>query len=298
MKYREPLDLTIDTLNEDGCGLSADGQFAVYGSLPGESVTAQPLTQKRKKVFLKTIAVKNPSSERVEPHCPAAASCGGCSYQHMKHSAQLEFKSGLLRKHLLPLEPLEWLPPVTGPTLGYRSKARLGVRYVEKKGRVLVGFREKQKSYITDISACPVLSGDNADLITPLQELVGALSVARSVPQIEVAAGDEETALIIRHLEPFDQHDLELLSSFSDRYGVQIFLQPGGIKTIRRVFPDTQDTYLEYSLPKFGLDFRFKPSDFTQVNLAVNRQMVARAVELLDLRPTDGVFDAFCGIGN
>lgn len=302
-KYREPIETAIDSLSADGCGVSADGRLAVYGSLPGEKVKALPLTRKRGKLFLKAIDVHDESPSRVLPECEAALSCGGCSFQHLDHPAQLDFKAGLLAEQLVPLEPESWLPPLTGPLFGYRTKARLGVKFVEKKGRVLVGFREKQKPYITEISCCPVLADPCADLIEPLKDLVGSLSVSRSIPQIEIAAGDVETVLVFRHLEALTSDDESKLCSFGEHHGLRVCLQPGGAESVHRIFPIDGADLLSYSLRAFspensGLRFEFAPMDFTQVNLAVNRQMVDLAVELLDPGPSDVILDAFCGIGN
>lgn len=298
MKYNESLEIQIDNLTVDGCGNTADGDYAVFGALPGETVQAVHLARKRKKKYLRTTEVLVASKSRVEPECEAAAFCGGCSFQHLAHEEQLTLKADFLKEVLAPLEPESWLPPLTGGAYRYRTKARLGVKFVEKKGRVLVGFREKQKPYIADISCCPILAPGLDDIIQPLEALISRLSVVKALPQIELAAGDSGAALIFRHLEPVTSEDLEKLKRFAAERQVSIYLQPAGPDSIHRIFSPVEDEFLHYGLPEFGLDFAFSPLDFTQVNLAVNQMMVRRALDLLDLNEADRVLDAFCGIGN
>jgi len=194
--------------------------------------------------------------------------------------------------------PGEWMEPIFAPPYGYRTKARLGVKYVDKKGRVLVGFREKMKPYITDIETCPILVDPVSNLIEPLIELISGLSQPKTIPQIEVACGDNDVALIFRHLAAMSEDDLQKLQSFGHEQSVQMFLQPEGLDSTHKIFPQDNTDVLHYELPDYGLVFQFSPQDFTQVNLPVNRLMVAKAIELLDIDPTDQVFDAFCGIGN
>lgn len=298
MKKYEPVEVYVSSLSSDGCGYSEDGSLAVHGALAGETVTAVPITRKRKKLYLRTTEVACASEHRVTPPCSAAAFCGGCSFQHVAHAEQLRIKQSMLAGELGSLAPGNWLLPLTAGQLGYRSKARLGVKHVLKKDRVLVGFREKLKPYIADIDQCPVLVSPVATLITPLAELISQLSVPSCVPQIELAAGDDDTALIFRHLEPLSDGDHEQLRGFGEAHQIQIFLQPGGIDTTWKLYPQDSQQLLTYSLPDYGLSFEFSPLDFTQVNLAVNREMVNVALSLLELTDADVVFDAFCGIGN
>lgn len=295
MKSREPVEVQIDHLDLDGCGYSSDNKLAVYGALAGEQVIASPLARKRKRLYLKATEILEPSGDRVTPACGAAAHCGGCVFQHLVHGEQLTLKQDYLARELAPITPVSWLAPMTGPLYNYRSKARLGVKYVEKKGRVLVGFREKQKPYIADILACPVLSQPVDELLQPLARLVEQLSIPRSIPQVEVAVSDL-TALIIRHLEPFNENDKSLLAEFEQRHSVMVLCQPGGMDTIHPLTGEEQ--WMKYHLPEFELEFLFQPTDFTQVNQVINRQMVRRAVDLLAPGPGDRVLDAFCGIGN
>jgi 23S rRNA (uracil1939-C5)-methyltransferase len=210
----------------------------------------------------------------------------------------LELKQAQVQQKFGQITPSEWMEPISAPTYGYRTKARLGVKYVDKKDRVLVGFREKMKPYITDIENCPILVDPVSNLIEPLIELISGLSEPRTIPQIEVSCGDSDVALIFRHMAAMSDEDMQKLRSFGEEQSVQMFLQPEGLDSTHKIFPQDNDDLLHYRLPDYDLVFQFSPQDFTQVNLAVNRQMVARAVALLDIDPSDEVFDAFCGIGN
>ena len=288
----------MDTVAEDGCAYTADGRHAVFGALPGEKVIAVPVARKRKRLYLRSTEVLASSSHRVTPMCKAASFCGGCSFQHASHTYQLELKQAEVQQKFGQITPREWMEPISALSYGYRTKARLGVKYVDKKDRVLVGFREKMKPYIADIESCPILVDPVSSLIEPLIELISGLSEPRTIPQIEVACGDSDVALIFRHMVAMSDEDMQKLKSFGHEQSVQMFLQPEGLDSTHKIHPQDNDDLLHYRLPDYGLVFQFSPQDFTQVNLAVNRQMVARAVALLDIDPSDEVFDAFCGIGN
>ncbi|MGV0034692.1 MAG: 23S rRNA (uracil(1939)-C(5))-methyltransferase RlmD [Candidatus Azotimanducaceae bacterium WSBS_2022_MAG_OTU7] len=298
MKSKDPIEVTVETVANDGCGYTADGKLAVFGALPLEKVIAVPVTRKRRRLYMRSTEVLTSSSHRVEPKCKAAAFCGGCSFQHASHAYQLELKQAQVQQALGAIAPGEWLEPISASSYGYRTKARLGVKYVDKKGRVLVGFREKMKPYIADIDSCPILVDPVSRLIEPLVELISGLNEPKTIPQIEVACGDSDVALIFRHLEAMADEDLQKLQSFGHNHSTQMFLQPGGIGSTHKIFPQDDNDLLHYRLPDYDLDFEFSPQDFTQVNLPVNRLMVARAIELLDIDSSDEVLDAFCGIGN
>ena len=294
----EPVLVDITSLHPRGYGVSEAKKINVFGALPGERVTVLPFSKKRKKIFARVVEIHEMSPDRVSPPCDAADICGGCSLQHLDTRSQITYKHGRLVESLADNQPLKYFPPITGPVLNYRSKARLGVRYVEKKNRVLVGFREKMKPYIADITACPVLREPVSEMILPLAELVSRFSNPRCVPQIEVSAGDSETALVFRHLEDLSDSDKILLTRFAIRHSVSIYLQPGGVASVHKLYPVDDDERVTYELPEFNLSYAFHPLDFTQVNHVINRKMVHFAIELLELRPDDRVFDGFCGIGN
>ena len=298
MKSNDPIEVTVETVANDGCAYTADAKQAVFGALPFEKVIAVPVARKRKRLYMRTTEVLTPSSHRVTPLCKAAAFCGGCSFQHASHSYQLELKQAQVQQAFGEIAPRDWMEPISASPYGYRTKARLGVKYVDKKGRVLVGFREKMKPYIADIDNCPILVEPVSGLIEPLVELISGLSEPKTIPQIEVACGDRDVALIFRHMEAMSDEDLQKLRSFGHDQSVQVFLQPGGLDSTHKIFPQDDNDLLHYRLPDYDLDFEFSPQDFTQVNLPVNRLMVARAIELLEIDPSDEIFDSFCGIGN
>ena len=298
MKTNDSIEVTLDSIRGDGCSYTDDGRHAVFGALPGEKVIGVPVARKRKRLYLRSVEVITPASQRVEPQCTVASFCGGCSFQHASKAFQLECKLTQVRLALGATVPQEWLSPIFSNSYAYRTKARLGVKYVDKKERVLIGFREKMKPYITDTECCPVLVDPVSNLIQPLISLISGLSDPKSIPQIEVACGDTEVALIFRHLTAVPAADLRKLRLFGREKSVQMFLQPRGIDSTHKVFPQDDQELLEYRLPDYDLLFKFSPQDFTQVNLAVNRLMVGKALELLDLESSDHVLDAFCGIGN
>ncbi len=298
MKNNDVLHLDIATLHEDGYGLTSDGRHGVFGSLPDESVVSFPFAKKRRRLYSRADTIEKASTDRVIARCDAAGYCGGCSLQHMSSGAQLKFKQAQLAHEFGIYKPDAWLPPLSGNGFHYRCKARLGVKFVEKKGRILVGFREKMKPYIAELTICHVLKEPVGNLLNALATLVELLSNPRVIPQIEVAIGDTGCALLFRHMEELTHADIEVLRQFGQSHALDIYLQPGNPESLHKIFPLLGEDRLYYQLPRFDLEMAFHPLDFTQVNLGINRQMVNLAVELLELRSTDTVLDAFCGIGN
>jgi 23S rRNA (uracil1939-C5)-methyltransferase len=294
--------LAIESLDAEGRGVAhnAEGKVTfVEGALPGEQVSFEISTRKRSFEVGRLTAVLKSGAGRRSPRCPHFGVCGGCSLQHAEARTQMAAKQRWLEENLArigKLQPELLLPIVYGPEWGYRHRARLGVRRVPKKGGVLVGFREKRSSYLADLRECAVLAGDAGRLIVPLRELVETLSIRTRLPQIEVAVADNATALVIRHLDPLTDADLARLRTFSRSHGVHVWLQPGGPDTAQPFHPEESELY--YALPEFGLRLGFRPTDFTQVNYAVNRTLVSRAVRLLDPRPGERIADLFCGLGN
>ena len=296
----------IESLDYEGNGVARIGGKAVFiqGALPGDEVRFRYHNKKRNFDTGGVTEILVPSPDRVVPRCRHFGVCGGCSLQHLLPEAQLREKQQVLRDslaHIGKVQPDAWLPPLHGPVWGYRRKARLGVRVVPKKGGVLVGFREKRHSFITPLESCEVLDPAVSVLLPQLRVLIGGLSCPERMPQIEVAVGDPVdgmpcVALVFRHLEPLSGDDLEQLRGFGARHTMQIFLQPGGPDSVARLWPEVAE--LVYRLPEHQVDLRFLPTDFVQVNAAINRALVGRALEILDPRPDDAVLDLFCGLGN
>lgn len=292
----------IESLDHEARGIARqDGKtIFVDGALPGETVEYASFRRKPNYELAHLVAVQQPSSARVTPRCPHFGVCGGCAMQHMDPVAQVAAKQRVLEDslwHIGRVRPETILPPIQGDPWGYRHRARLGVRRIEKKGGMLIGFHEWRSSYIADIRSCAVLTPHVSDLLMPMRELFGSLSIAERLPQVEVAVGEECTALVLRILQPLSKRDEELVRQFADRHGVAIYLQPKGPDTAYRFHP-LPGPRLTYSLPEFGLELEFRPTDFTQVNHAVNRILVRRALGLLDPRPGERIADMFCGLGN
>jgi 23S rRNA (uracil1939-C5)-methyltransferase len=294
--------LHIDSLDAEGRGVArnAEGKVVfVEGALPGEEVDFQVLRKKTSFEIGRLTKVLGGSSSRQTPRCPHFGVCGGCSLQHTDARTQMAAKQRWLEENLGRIGKVQaetMLPIIYGEEWHYRRRARLGARYVPKKNGAMVGFREKRSSYITDMRECHVLPPQVSALISPLRALVEALSVRARLPQIEVAVGDNATALVLRHLDPLTDEDRERLRSFSDEHRICLWLQPGGPETAYPFHP--RESVLYYELPEFGVRIEFRPTDFTQVNHGVNRVLVSRAVRLLGPSPGERVADLFCGLGN
>jgi 23S rRNA (uracil1939-C5)-methyltransferase len=226
--------------------------------------------------------------------------CGGCKMQHLHVGAQVAVKQRVLEdnlRHIGKLRADNLLRPIEGPAWGYRYRARLSVRYVRKKGTVLVGFHERKSSYVADMSECHVLPRHVSDMLVPLRELIGSMDAKETLPQIELACGDDVTAMVLRHMEPLSEGDLARLRAFAAAHpGLQWWLQPGGLETVKLLDDAVQE--LSYDLPEFGITMPFKPTDFTQVNPQINQVLVSRALRLLAVQPDERVIDWFCGLGN
>jgi len=302
----EPV-LTIESLDHEGRGVGrADGKVIfVEGALAGERVTYASRRKKTSYEIAAIVEVLRESSSRVIPRCPHFGVCGGCSMQHLDAGAQVAVKQRVLEDnlwHLGRVRAQTMLPPIHGPTWRYRFRARLSVRFVEKKGGVLVGFHERRSSFVADMRECHVLPAHVSAMLVPLRGLVASLSIARKLPQIELAIGESsaaglETVLVLRILESLSRDDEQKLAAFASEHDVVFWLQPKGPDSIRPLNADTPSE-LHYGLPEFGVRLAFRPIDFTQVNPAVNRVLVGRALRLLDIQTHDRVADLFCGLGN
>lgn len=291
----------IVALAHDGRGIARIDGKAVFvaGALPGERVTLRVVKRRRQmdEAFLGEILV--PSPQRVEPKCAHFGVCGGCALQHLAPEAQIAVKQTQLLEDLARIgrvAPERILPPLLGPVWGYRRRARLGVKYVHKKGRTLAGFREREKPYLADIQNCEVLVGEQRRLPQELAALVDTLSMREQVPQVEVAVGDNATALVFRVMAAPPSDDLAKLEAFGRRLDVRIYLQTGGPASIRAL--DEGAAPLRYSVGTAGVSLEFGPADFVQVNREINDAMVAAALDELAPEPDDEVLDLFCGLGN
>ena len=291
----------IESLDHDARGITRlDGKtIFVEGALPGETVEFESFRTKPSFEVASTVRVIKGSSQRVEPRCPHFGVCGGCSMQHLDSRAQVAAKQRVLEAnlwHLARLKAEQLYSPIYGAPWAYRRRARFSAFMLPKQG-ALVGFHERKSSHIADIRQCPNLVPEVSDLIVPLRELLAALSISRAIPQIEVAVGEDLTALVLRILEPLKKADEALVRTFADRHGVVFYLQPKGPSSAYRFYP-SEGARLSYRLPDFGVEHFFSPTDFTQVNFDINRVLVRRALGLLDVQVGERIADLFCGLGN
>ncbi len=299
--------LQVESLDLDAQGVAhkADGKVVfIEGALPFEWVSANINRHKNNWEQGTLTQIHRESSQRVKPDCPHfglhTGACGGCKMQHLHSAAQVAVKQRALEDnlwHLGKVKPDQMLRPVEGPTWGYRYRARLSVRFVRKKGTVLVGFHERKSRYVADMGVCPVLPPLVSAMLMPLRQLILSMDAVETCPQIELACGDKVIALVLRHLEPLSNADLVRLRAFAaENDGVQWWLQAKGPETVCLL--DEGGEVLSYALPEFGITMPFKPTDFTQVNPQINRVLVSRALRLLDVQTSERVIDWFCGLGN
>lgn len=299
-----PMTAAVEKLSHDGRGIARiDGKTTfIQGALADEMITFQYTRQKKDYDEGRLLSVIKPSNHRVEPRCPHYSLCGGCSLQHLDGAAQIDEKQSLLLDLLERTghcKPESILPPLSATPWHYRNKARLSVRYVQKKNATLIGFREKSNPrYITEIEQCPVLNARIDAQIMTLRDLLDQFEHPEEIAQIEVAAGDDDIALIFRNLSPLGAEDEKKLIEFGRVTDFRIYLQPAGPDSVYLLYPKETSEFLTYRLPEENIVFQFHPNDFTQVNAAINRLMVQRALSLLDLKPDDVVLDLFCGLGN
>jgi len=294
--------LPIESLDHEGRGVAHLEGKAIFvdGALPGEICITSSYRKKPNFEQAQLTQLIKASPFRVAPRCPSFGICGGCSHQHLDEAAQVAVKQRVLEdcfQHIGQVTPESMLSPIHGPTWGYRTRARLSVRNVPKKGGMLVGFHEKKSSYVADMTRCEVLPARISALLPLLRSLVGGLSIRDRLPQIELAAGEDVDVLVLRILEPLSPEDEQALRLFADRHRIQFWLQPKGPDTAYPFYP-LEGAELCYRLPEFDLLMPFRPTEFTQVNHGINRMLIRRAMRLLDPRPGERVADLFCGLGN
>jgi 23S rRNA (uracil1939-C5)-methyltransferase len=302
-KRWEPETAVIESATHDGRGIAAVSGKKVFvaGALPGETVEFMRRKSRRNFDEAELLEVKEASDDRIDAKCEAFGRCGGCSLQHVSEDYQRSIKSQTLKDNLeriAKVEPETWLAPMTGPVWGYRRRARLAVKDVPAKGRVLVGFRERHAPFVTDMHRCEVLAKPVDGLIDELSDLVAKLSIRARLPQIEIAIAENSMAMVFRVLDAPSDADKDQLIAFGSENDCRIYLQPGGLDSLQLIQPESVDEALYYTLPEFDIRIDFEPVDFVQVNSDINQRMVRFAIEQLRPGPEDRVLDLFCGIGN
>ncbi len=301
----EAVEAEITTMSSEGRGIAhiEDRTVFIDQALQGERVLFKYTRLSKKIAEGRAVEILRPSEQRVTPKCSAFKMCGGCSLQHMSSATQIELKQSMLLDQLKHngVMPEQVLDPLLGPEYGYRHKARLGVRYVHKKEKVLVGFRERNSSYITETTRCEVLHPSVGEIIDELASCINQLQAKRDIPQIEVAVGENQTVLVFRHLEELSDDDRAILADFCTSRSLVCYLQAGKPDDLELLVPEQAET-LFYRLPvcdgESSIKIEFQPSDFTQVNPDINKRMVLDAIDYLDLEETDTVLDLFSGLGN
>jgi 23S rRNA (uracil1939-C5)-methyltransferase len=291
----------ITDLSHDGRGVARiDGKTVfIAGALPGERVRVRISGRHRNHDEARIEELLARSPDRIEPRCPHFGTCGGCALQHLPAPKQIAAKQRVLAENferIGKVEPRRWLDPLTDAEWGYRRKGRLSVKWVAKKGKVLVGFREDNPRFVADLSVCYTLLPEVGERMAAIGELVTSLDAREKIAQIEIAAGDDAIALIFRNLAPLGESDAAKLVAFGQANGLAILLQPGGPDSVHALWPERID--LSYRIPEANVEIAFRPLDFTQVNAGMNRRMIARALDLLDPQADDRVLDLFCGLGN
>lgn len=296
---------TITALSHDGRGIAkVEGKTTfIPFALPNEVVEFEYTYRKSNYDEGRLVNIIESSADRVEPPCEYFQICGGCALQHLSVEAQLLHKQATLAnhfKHFGKVEPQQWLEPLHSPqSEGYRHKARLGVRYVRKKEKVLIGFRERNGRFLAEIDRCAVLHPSVGEQLPLLQGFVASLSNYDQIAQIEVGVDDHRTALTIRHLSDFTTEDYATIQNFAQSHGFWVYLQSKGPDTIYRYYPDANAVPTEMSYrPQQGVEITFGSGDFTQVNAQLNPKMIALALSLLEVNENDQVLDLFCGLGN
>ena len=300
----QPIEVVIEDLSHDGRGIARiDGKVMfVNGALPGEKVKVQHTGGNKNFEEGITLEVIETSEDRVEAKCNFYNVCNGCTMMHLAPEKQIEFKQNTLKQNLLKmakLEPDSWLLPLTDSSWNYRRRARLSVRWVIAKEKVLVGFREKNGRYVADMDYCEILQKPLDDLLNPLAQMIEKLRIKQHIAQIEVSIADDDVALIVRHLKPINLDDEKILMEFAEQYNVRIYSQSKGPNTIvEMVKSETKSKPLYFDMPKYNVRMEFLPSDFIQVNGKMNDKMIAQAMSLLDIKQEDVILDLFCGLGN
>tara|TARA_A100001037_G_scaffold199644_1_gene178581 strand:+ start:817 stop:2130 length:1314 start_codon:yes stop_codon:yes gene_type:complete len=299
-KRNTPIEVTIQSVDPAGAGVADHEGRTVFvrGALPGERVNALVRKRYRGNWYSELRTITNPSDIRACPPCAHYKLCGACSYQHVKYADQILLKQHRLinELHSKGVRPKKIREPKFSNKLKYRRKARLGVRALDEE--TFVGFREAFGRKITRMQSCETLDHRISDLLPQLHSMISGLDLRARIPQVEIVAGDNVIALIVRHLEPFDSADLLKLKRFAQQSRLWLYLQAGGYDELCLVNSDADLPPLGYSLEEFGVWLGFSVTDFIQANGSLNKSLVSDVVKLVPLEKDSYVVDMFCGVGN
>ena len=300
---QDPVTTKVESLNHEGRGVTRiNGKTTfLFGALPEETVQFKYTQQRSQFDEGEVDEVIEPHPQRVTPACQYFAHCGGCSWQHADHTLQLQHKQNTLLElltHQAQIVPQEILAPLTGPLWGYRHKARISTKYVARKNKTIIGFRERKSHLVADLDSCQILHPAIGGKFKEFALLIESLTMREHIRQFEIAVADDANAVIIRHMQPLPADDLAKLTAFAQQHGIKFYLQPKGLDSIQLLCPKSHKPECHYALPDYNLNMAFLPWQFTQINPAINQKMIKQALQLLELTPTDHVLDLFCGIGN
>ncbi|MDX5376184.1 MAG: TRAM domain-containing protein [Halomonas sp.] len=293
--------VVIERLAHDGRGVAhaASGKtLFVEGALPGERVDVAVHRTRKRYDEAHVRELFEPAAERTVPPCVYYGQCGGCDLQHLVVEAQREHKRAVLVE-LLRREGIELPEPpglLAGAPLGYRRRARLGVK-VDAEGNVHLGFRARHTSRLVDIQGCEVLVPELAALIGPLRKLLTELEAPRLVGHLELITADSARVVVVRQLRD-NGADLQRWRAFGEEHGVALACLLGREEPSLEWLGKTPA--LGYRLPgsEGELELGFAPGDFVQVNEQVNRELVATVRHWLAPVASRRVLDLFAGIGN
>lgn len=296
------VEVLIDRFGHDGrgIGLWQDKTLFVSGAIAGERVKARIVRKQSRFAEAEAVQILTPAAERVQPVCTHFTECGGCQLQHMSSDLQLQIKQQSVQDQLartahIHIESL--LPSISAACTGYRTRARLHV-WFNRDGILTLGFRLKNNQKLVKIEHCQVLAPQLNALLDSLHLCLG-LHKARAITHIEMLASASERALIVRHTAPLGSEILTALNALVVQYGCHIWLQNSAdTRALVDLDGVAVTPLLQYNLPAWNLSMQFHPADFTQVNPAVNEQMIQQALAWLAPQPDEHIVDLFCGIGN
>ena len=167
-------------------------------ALPGERISAAAEREKPGLIHARTLAVLDPSPQRVAPRCPYFGRCGGCHYQHAGYEFQLEAKRAILAEELRRVgksEPPEEITVVAADPWGYRNRAQLHI----ENGRI--GYREARSHKLCAIESCPIASPKINQTIGALAGMLRDSRWPRFLRSVEIFTDERQVQLNVLETE-------------------------------------------------------------------------------------------------